>query len=488
MRMGGNIPGRLSGLLIVAVTVSAVPQGAGAQNTKMPSTLRYGSGFMDVPVANVLTHLALTGTFSGFFVNLDNEVITNNSGEIIGEDSTGRDDFFADGSIALGLFDRIEIGTTLQSFNDAAAGGNMWGAFGRLALLKPEDQGLGLAGGVRYLTAPDFDDGNSYQPGRLGFPDERLREDLYGGPETDDDIQTELTFYGVASAFLRGLESDWLPDWDATVSAGWGNGMFSEGERLDFYRFTDSEGWFVGGALHFALTQSSLLNVMGEWNGFDLNFGAQLDLNGFRVGGHVLGANYWRDVGVYRSTKLGLLGSLCLDLGGGDSILCRPSLMARASPDTVTVRLPAPPPDTVTVTREVAPPLPTGTTANICLATGQNEQVLITAQGDTLVGPSRISIRTLRPGVVFAGEYAEGRDWFETDQPVTFEDRSYQKSGGEVRLECADIMRVGEFMGVPLFAQRNAARPFQMLYVPVRPGIWQAYQTGLQQTRGNQLR
>ena len=26
---------------------------------------------------------------------------------------------------------------------------------------------------------------------------------------------------------------------------------------------------------------------------------------------------------------------------------------------------------------------------------------------------------------------------------------------------------------------------FQTLYVPVRPGFWQAYQTGLPQTRGN---
>ena len=485
MKIVRNGSGWFTGLLSATLLVAASPPGVAAQTTKMPSTLRYGSGYMDTPVASVLPHLALTGTFSGFFVNLDEDVTTDANGNINGTTGTEVSDFFADGSIALGLFDRIEIGTTLQSFNDSDAGGNMWGAFGRLALLRPEDQGIGLAGGVRWVSAPDFDDAVSYQPGRLGFPDRRFREDLFDGPDEDDDIQTEMTFYGVASAFLRGLDSDWLPDWDATISTGWGNGMFGEGERLDFYRFADSEGWFVGGALHVAMTESSLLNLMGEWNGFDLNFGAQLDLNGIRLGGHVLGANYWKDVGIYRSPKYGFLGSLCLDLAGGDSILCRPSLMARAAPDTVTVRLPAPPPDTVTVTRDVAPPLPTGTPANICLATGEVAQVLITAQGDTLVGPGRVSIRTLRPGVVFAGDYAEGRDWFEADQPVTFENRNYQKSGGEIRLECPDIMRVGEFMGVPLFARRDATRPFQTLYVPVRPGIWQAYQTGLQQTRGN---
>ena len=62
--------------------------------------------------------------------------------------------------------------------------------------------------------------------------------------------------------------------------------------------------------------------------------------------------------------------------------------------------------------------------AMVCLATGENVQVRVTAQGDTLVGPSRASIRTLRPGVVFAGTYAEGRSWYINDQDVTFENRA----------------------------------------------------------------
>ena len=40
-------------------------------------------------------------------------------------------DFFSDASFTLGLFDRLEIGTTLQSFNETDSGGNMWGVFGR---------------------------------------------------------------------------------------------------------------------------------------------------------------------------------------------------------------------------------------------------------------------------------------------------------------------------------------------------------------------
>ena len=119
----------------------------------------------------------------------------------------------------------------------------------------------------------------------------------------------------------------------------------------------------------------------------------------------------------------------------------------------------------------------------MCLSTGEIVQLLVTAQGDTLVGPNRASIATLRPGVVFAGTYAEGRDWFTNDAGVAFEKVTYNRSGTEARLDCAQIVRVGEHMGVPLFTMRNAERPFKTLYVPVRPGVWQAYEN-LRGTRG----
>lgn len=474
MRTIRSRSGWLCGSLVAVATLAAAWP-TQAQITKMPSTLRYGSGYMDVPVASVLPHMALTGTFSGFKVSSPATAIT-----------PAADGWFYDGSFALGLFNRVEVGTTLQAFNDSNQGGNMWGAFGRLALLRPEAQGLGLAVGAQYVVSPGFDDNVEYQPPRLGYPDRRFRTTMPNG----EDIETTLTPYVVATAFLPGVDVSWLPDHDVTVTAGYGNGMFNSGEHQEFYRYTDSDGFIGGIATHMKLG-GSLLNLMGEWNGLDLNLGAQLDLNGIRLGGHVLGSNYRTDVGAYRSPKFGFLVSTCLNLSGGGSFLCRGELMSREPTDTFFVRLPAPPPDTVRLpgavrvdTVRVAPPLPVGTATNMCLATGEVVQVVVTAQGDTLVGPTRISIRTLRPGVVFAGDYAEGRAWFTGDQAVTFETRSYRKSGGELRLECPNIVRVGEFQGVPLFADRTATRPFQTLYVPVRPGIWQAYQTGLPATRG----
>lgn len=480
MKMVRNRSGWIAGLLAGA-TVLVTAATASAQTTKMPSTLRYGSGYLDVPSASVIPHLALLGTYSGFWIDAP-RLITDANGNVVGRSATAVDDYFADGSITLGLFDRLELGTSLQSFNDSDQGGNMWGAYGRLALLRPETQGIGLAAGARYMQAPDFDDGIDYQPPRLGFPDRRFRQDLPDGNKADDEVDTELSWYAVSSAFLQGLDASWLPEHDFTFTLGWGQGMFRDGEEIDFYSFADSEGWFGGAAMHIGLGDEALLNLMGEWNGFDLNLGAQFDFGGIRVGGHYLGANYQEDFGMYRSPKWGILGSLAL-CPAGDTFLCKPGLIERV-PETDTVRLPAPPADTVVVEREVEAPLPTGTPTQICLATGEEVEVLVTSRGDTLVGADRVSIRTLRPGVVFAGSYAEGRSWFENDRPITYESRSYDKSGGPVRLDCPNLVRIGEYMGVPLYALRSAQRPYETIYVPVRPGVWQAYQTGLQRTRG----
>jgi hypothetical protein len=142
------------------------------------------------------------------------------------------------------------------------------------------------------------------------------------------------------------------------------------------------------------------------------------------------------------------------------------------------------PPDTVIIREAIQAALPEGTPTVLCLATGENVTVYLTAQGDTLVGPRRVSVRELGAGVAFAGEYAAGRDWFVNDQPVRFESREYRRAGGEVGLNCDNIRQVGEFGGVPLFADRSAQSPFERLYVPVRPGVWQPYQTALAQVRG----
>ncbi len=465
MKMARSLTGWFAVLLAVVVgSVGPIEAQTVRDNdrekTKMPSTLRYGSGYLDVPSATVLPHLAITGTYSGWVLNYAGAPEQDGN-------------FFGDGSVAIGLGDWVEIGGTFQSFNDSNAGGTMAGAFGKLALLRPQRQGLGLAIGARYVSEPSFDDGLSTQPTRYGAP----HQGLYDGAEGND-VSTALSPYVVATADVAGL--DFGPEHDYTFSIGYGTGAFRDGRQLDFYSNASSSGFFAGAGVHMGLGTNTLLNIMGEWNGFDVNVGAQLDFSGIRVGGFVLGSNYLEAQSIPRSAKWGFLVSaaLCPAQGG----LCKPGLLEKASPDTV--RLPAPPPDTVRMNVEVAPELPTGTPATLCLATGESASVMVTAQNDTLVGPNRVSVRTLRPGVVFAGTYAEGMDFFESDEDIEFEDRGYSKSGGEVSQNCNSIMRVGEHMGVPLFADSGASSPFETMYVPVRPGVWQAYQTGLQSTRG----
>lgn len=100
-----------------------------------------------------------------------------------------------------------------------------------------------------------------------------------------------------------------------------------------------------------------------------------------RLGAQYLAANYGEPSGgyfsEYRKPKWGIMASIALNPGGSDGILSKPHLMARPMPDTV--RLPAPAPDTVRITREVAPALPDGNPANVCLATGENVQVRVSA-------------------------------------------------------------------------------------------------------------
>jgi hypothetical protein len=461
---------------LAAAFFAVGPLQAQVYSTKIPSTVRWGSGHVDVPSASVLPHMAIVGTYSGFYANIDDELVIGPNGEIIGTRGPLKK-WYSDGSLALGLGNRVEVGAALHSLDDDGSG-NLFGLFGQLALLRPASNGagIGLSVGARYANDPGYTDS---KPNRLGFPDPNFRETYTG----KDEVSTNLTGYAVASAFLKGFQTELIPDNDFTFSLGWGNGLFSSGNDLPFYSFASSKGLFVGATMHMQTSQRSVLNLSGDWNGFDINLGAQLDINGIRLGAHYLGSNYWGDTGIYRSPKFGALASIALCPKGG-GMMCRATLIPRALPDTV--RLPAPRPDTVIVTRdrEVAAPLPQGQASTICLATGENVTVLVTAQGDTLVGPTRTSIRVLRTaGVVFAGEYAQGRPWYEQNQPITFERRSYQRSGGEIRLNCPDLKRIGEYMGVPLFAMANATSPYAQIYVPVRPGVWQMYEN-LRGTRG----
>ena len=215
----------LAGGLPIALSVAA---GVTAQTTKVPSTLRHGSGLMDIPVAGVLADRAWTVTYSGFWTSNDTDVTTDASGNITGTEIFPGG-WNSDLAVARGLLDFFEFGVNIQSLSDAAEGGTLWGAFGRLSILSPQTQPIGLAVGGRYSSSPNFGDGVEYAPNRLGTPDRRLRGQL-GSREID----TGFSFHAVAGWDLPGLPSSFLPDHDFAFTVGWGNVRFGEGSDLDW--------------------------------------------------------------------------------------------------------------------------------------------------------------------------------------------------------------------------------------------------------------
>ena len=288
----------------------------------MPSTLRYGSGLFDIPVASVIPHMTILGTYSGFGISVGQTIVLDRKGQPL-ETGGPYEKWVSDGALAIGLFDRIELGATIQHMDSEEHGGNMLGGFARVSLLPSSVEHLDLAVGARYLSSPSYGDDylDGLQPGRLGYPDYRLHNEAPGFEE----VRTNLTPYVVASA--RALRSD---RFDLTLTGGWGTGLFSAGDDRAFYAEVDAGGILAGAALHFSLGGGRLLNLMAEFNGFDANAGFQLDLGGIRVGGFALGLTS-DTYSTYRSRKFGVLASVAFCVAEGT--LCDGKTEPRPPPD-----------------------------------------------------------------------------------------------------------------------------------------------------------
>lgn len=140
--------------------------------------------------------------------------------------------------------------------------------------------------------------------------------------------------------------------------------------------------------------------------------------------------------------------------------------------------------DTVVITREVAPPVPEGRATMVCLASGQNVEVRVSAAGDTLVGAQRVRLSELAPSIGFVGDYAADETWFNQDQPVTLNRQTFSKFGQPESRDCRSMKIVADFNGVNVFSDVAASEPFRVLYVPVRPGVFQSYQAQVGRVRG----
>ena len=449
-------PGRWRNRLgTVALLTALLPGAAAAQQPGSP-TLRWGSGYLDVPAAVVLPGAGLRATFSGFWSRVPDPPVVGDDGSVVGT-GPSEERFHGDLAVGLGLFDRVELGASLQSVRSDEEGGDLWGFHGRVLLLRPDPGGLGLAVGARVLTTPTFPGDVEGAPGRLGFPDPRLLREYSDGTE----VRTRFSPWVVATWAVPGPSAGWLPPNDLSLTVGWGGGIFREGEALSWYAGGVTDGWLVAGSWGFALAEELTVGLEAEHDGFDVNAGAEVNWRGARLGVHALGLNHREAVSVYRSRRWGV--SLSLEACPLLRRACRPRVRRPAPADTI--RLPAPPPDTVRVTvpaDTMAASHRTDTSAGratrLCLATGQDLWLREGAGGGGLDAADE------PPG----GGYA-------STAPARLEvgGRTYRLEGEPTNPLCASLEPAGRWDGVPLWRPREDGEGQVLL--PLAPGRWQRY-------------
>jgi hypothetical protein len=161
---------------------------------------------------------------------------------------------------------RISAGLTLARFLEIGGyfggvdpGGP--GLFGKLQIIKQTGIWPAIAVGVQNLT--------TFDNGRYGI------EDAYY-----NDVQEATTLYGVFT-YVAGPGRTSFPSW-VTISGGWGTGLFFE-DNQQIEDKTRSSGIFGAVSFDFQAAEGAYIRVMGEWDGFDLNFGALANLSGLEL-------------------------------------------------------------------------------------------------------------------------------------------------------------------------------------------------------------
>ncbi len=137
---------------------------------------------------------------------------------------------------------------------------------------------------------------------------------------------------------------------------------------------------------------------------------------------------------------------------------------------------------TGTAARDDAPPPPPEPASasppiqraiSVCRVEGgqlvQSTATIDVATGDTTWAPPGEPAGT-------PASYAAGTPWFIRNEPITVAGSSYVKYGTPRVVPGEDLVRAGEFGGVPLFTDDPLPRPPEVLYVPFRPGcVFQLY-------------
>ena len=101
----------------------------------------------------------------------------------------------------------------------------------------------------------------------------------------------------------------------------------------------------------------------------------------------------------------------------------------------------------------------------------------VTAMYNPAAGDTTVNGQPFATAFPTGPQYAANATWFINNEPVMFQNRRFVKYGLPRVLGVSEVTRVGDFQGVPVFAEMGQTRP-DVIYVPVRPGCeFQPYQT-----------
>jgi hypothetical protein len=69
-----------------------------------------------------------------------------------------------------------------------------------------------------------------------------------------------------------------------------------------------------------------------------------------------------------------------------------------------------------------------------------------------------------------ASGYAAGADWYQRNEVIVFRGDRFLKYGIPRQLTPADVVRIGEYRGVPVFTEAGLAGKLDFIYIPDEPG------------------
>jgi hypothetical protein len=147
-------------------------------------------------------------------------------------------------------------------------------------------------------------------------------------------------------------------------------------------------------------------------------------------------------------------------------------------PPPVVVPPPPPPlpmPEAPVVQPTPPPPVIDMQTVQVCVVQDGNLRNV-----DVMYNPTRgdttVNGQPFATAFPTGAQYAANATWFINNERVMFQNRRFVKYGLPRVLGVNEVTRVGDHMGVPVFAEMGQTRP-DVIYVPVRPGCeFQPYQ------------